>query len=52
MIRLVDTCFGTFRVENGKAVYVDNAMLSYDIPDGMSEEDIQYYLESMIDPED
>ena len=52
MARLVDTCFGAFRVENGIAVYVDDERLFYNIPAGMTDEDLQYYLEDMMDPED
>lgn len=52
MERLVDTCFGAFRVENGKAVYVDDERLYYNIPDGMADEDLQYYIEDMIDDHD
>ncbi len=52
MERLVDTCFGTFRVENGKAVSVADDQLYYNIPNGMTNEDIQSYFELLMEYEE
>lgn len=45
MARLVDTCFGVFKVDNGKAVSIADDQLWYNIPNGMRDEDIQSYFE-------
>ena len=51
MERLVDTCFGTFRVDNGKAVSVADNEFWYNIPTEMTNEDIQSYFELLMEYE-
>lgn len=51
MIRLVDTCFGVFKVENGIATSLADDQLYYNIPNGMRDEDIQTYFELLMDYE-
>lgn len=51
MIRLVDTCFGVFKVENGIATSLTDDQLWYNIPNGMTNEDIQAYFELLMDYE-
>ena len=52
MIRLVDTCFGVFKVENGIATSLQDDQLYYNIPAGMTNEDIQAYFELLMEYED
>lgn len=51
MARLVDTCFGVFKVDNGKAVSIADDQIWYNIPNDMRDEDIQAYFELLMDYE-
>lgn len=52
MARLVDTCFGVFKVEDGKATSLTDARFYYNIPSGMRDEDIQAYFELLMEYEE
>lgn len=51
MIRLVDTCFCVFKVENGTATSLKDDKFYYNIPNGMRDEDIQAYFELLMEYE-
>lgn len=51
MERLVETCFGTFRVKDGKAVSLIDDQFWYNISEGVTNEDIQSYFELLMEYE-